>query len=89
LAHAFLWGYSYKRLELAQLLGRHGVFLTWKSETTAKARAGVIVLPSAEYVTKVRTDVMTGIVTFTGLRIITRARYRSSLRFVFSIGFYV
>jgi hypothetical protein len=28
LAHAFLWGYSYKRLKLAQLLGRLGVFLT-------------------------------------------------------------
>ena len=28
LAHAFLWGYSCERLKLAQLLGRHGVFLT-------------------------------------------------------------
>jgi hypothetical protein len=29
LAHAFLlWGYSYKRLKLAQLLGQLGVFLT-------------------------------------------------------------
>jgi hypothetical protein len=29
LAHAFLWGYSDKRLELAQLLGQRGAFLTW------------------------------------------------------------
>ena len=28
LAHAFLWEHSYKRLELAQLLGQLGVFLT-------------------------------------------------------------
>ena len=28
LAHALLWEHSYKRLQLAQLLGRHGVFLT-------------------------------------------------------------
>jgi hypothetical protein len=28
LAHAFLWEYSHKRLELAQLLGQLGVFLT-------------------------------------------------------------
>ena len=28
MAHAFLWEYSYKGLELAQLLGRLGVFLT-------------------------------------------------------------
>jgi hypothetical protein len=28
LAHAFLWGYSYKRLKLAQLLGQLGTFLT-------------------------------------------------------------
>jgi hypothetical protein len=28
LAHAFLWGDSYKRLKLAQLLGQLGVFLT-------------------------------------------------------------
>jgi hypothetical protein len=28
LARAFLWEYSYKRLELAQLLGQLGVFLT-------------------------------------------------------------
>jgi hypothetical protein len=28
LARAFLREYSYKRLQLAQLLGRHGVFLT-------------------------------------------------------------
>ena len=27
LAHALLWEYSYKRLELAQLLGQLGVFL--------------------------------------------------------------
>ena len=31
LAHAFLWEYSYKRLKLDQLLGQHGVFLTWIS----------------------------------------------------------
>jgi hypothetical protein len=28
LAHAFLWEHSYKRLQLAQLLGQLGVFLT-------------------------------------------------------------
>ena len=28
-AHAFLWGHSYKKLKLAQLLGRLGVFFTW------------------------------------------------------------
>jgi hypothetical protein len=28
LAHAFLWEYSYKRLQLAQLLGKLAVFLT-------------------------------------------------------------
>jgi hypothetical protein len=28
LAHAFRWEYSYKRLELAQLLGQLGIFLT-------------------------------------------------------------
>jgi hypothetical protein len=28
LAHVFLWEYSYKRLELAQVLGQLGVFLT-------------------------------------------------------------
>ena len=28
LAHAFLWEQSYKRLELAQLLGQLGVYLT-------------------------------------------------------------
>ena len=28
LAHAFLWGYSYKRLKLAQLLGQLDAFLT-------------------------------------------------------------
>jgi hypothetical protein len=28
LAHAFRWEYSYKRLELAQLLGKLGIFLT-------------------------------------------------------------
>jgi hypothetical protein len=28
LAHAFLWGYSSQRLELAQLLGQAGAFLT-------------------------------------------------------------
>jgi hypothetical protein len=28
LAHVFLWEYSYKRLELAQILGQLGAFLT-------------------------------------------------------------
>ena len=32
LAHALLWQYSYKRLELARLLGRHGGFLTCGSK---------------------------------------------------------
>ena len=35
LGHALLWGYSYKRLKLAQLklaqlLGQLGIFLTWR-----------------------------------------------------------
>jgi hypothetical protein len=34
LAHAFLWEYRQKRLKLAQLLGRHGVFLTWWLDVT-------------------------------------------------------
>jgi hypothetical protein len=34
LAHAFLWGYNDKRLELAQLLGQLGVFLTQNSQVT-------------------------------------------------------
>jgi hypothetical protein len=37
LAHAFLWGYNYKRLKLAQLLGQLGVVLAW-----APAAAGRI-----------------------------------------------
>jgi hypothetical protein len=35
LAHAFLWKNSYKRLELAQLLGQLGVFLTAATSSTA------------------------------------------------------
>ena len=31
LAHAFLLECSHTRLELARLLGRHGVYLTWVS----------------------------------------------------------
>jgi hypothetical protein len=31
LAHAFLWEHSYRRLQLAQLLGQLGVFLTFTS----------------------------------------------------------
>jgi hypothetical protein len=31
LAHAFLWGYSYKGMQLAQLLGQFDIFLTWDS----------------------------------------------------------
>ena len=34
LDHAFLWGYSDKRLKLAQLLGQLSLFLTWPSMTT-------------------------------------------------------
>ena len=32
-AHAFLWEYIYKRLELAQLPGQLGVFLTWQKSS--------------------------------------------------------
>jgi hypothetical protein len=38
LAHALLWEYSYKRLKLAQLLGRHGVFLTCLTRMWSTAR---------------------------------------------------
>jgi hypothetical protein len=38
LAHAFLWEHSCKKLELAQLLGRHGVLLT-KAHAGACSRA--------------------------------------------------
>jgi hypothetical protein len=39
LAHAFRWEYSYKRLKLAQLLGKLGVFLTWsRTRTTTTPR---------------------------------------------------
>jgi hypothetical protein len=37
LAHAFLWGYSDKRLKLAQLLGELGVFLTWYGARGARS----------------------------------------------------
>jgi hypothetical protein len=35
LPHAFRWEYSYKRLQLAQLLGQLGVFLTFASAASA------------------------------------------------------
>jgi hypothetical protein len=38
LAHGFLWEYSYKRLKLAQLLGQPGIFLTWTSPRSGRAR---------------------------------------------------
>jgi hypothetical protein len=34
LARAFLWEHSCKRLKVAQLLGRHGAFLTWHSSSS-------------------------------------------------------
>ena len=40
LAHAFLWGYSYERLKLAQFLGRHGVFLTCRRAETLRGVEG-------------------------------------------------
>jgi hypothetical protein len=46
LAHAFLWEYIYKRLKLAQLLGRHGVSLTLRAERAGLSEArriGVVV----------------------------------------------
>ena len=39
LAHAFPWEYSYRRLQLAQLLGQLGVFLTWVSSTSTSTSA--------------------------------------------------
>ena len=40
-AHASLsWGYRYKRLKLAQLLGRLGVFLTSSGSEDVKAASG-------------------------------------------------
>ena len=40
LAHAFLWGYSYQRLKLAQLLGQLGAFLTCAAATSTAATCG-------------------------------------------------
>jgi hypothetical protein len=43
LAHAFLWGASYKRLKLTQLLGQLGVFLTpgqWRWDPPAASAGG-------------------------------------------------
>ena len=37
LAHAFLWENSCKRLKLAQVLGRHGIFLTWALQPSENA----------------------------------------------------
>jgi hypothetical protein len=42
LAHAFRWEYSYKRLRLAQLLGRHGVLLTCTRPRIWLAEASVV-----------------------------------------------
>jgi hypothetical protein len=39
LAHAFLWAYSYKRLELAKLLGQLGVFLTLSPSPTSASES--------------------------------------------------
>ena len=47
LAHAFLREYIYKRLELARLLGRHGVSLTLRAERAGLSEAqriGVVVV---------------------------------------------
>jgi hypothetical protein len=41
LAYAFLWECSYQRLELAQLLGQLGVFLT-RHRKTAQDRTNII-----------------------------------------------
>jgi hypothetical protein len=51
-ARAFLWGCSCKRLKLAQLLGRHGVCLTcrtevWNRSVASGARCGVATWPRA------------------------------------------
>ena len=46
LAHALLWEYGYKRLKLAQLLGRHGVFLTWGLSTSIRPPAASAELPT-------------------------------------------
>jgi hypothetical protein len=41
LAHAFLWEYSEKGLELAQLLGQLAIFLTWLGwRVAARSPAG-------------------------------------------------
>ena len=46
LAHAFLWKYSYKRLELAQLLGQHGSLLTL-AMSSAICQVSQVRVPSA------------------------------------------
>jgi hypothetical protein len=40
LAHAFPWECSYKGLAFAQLLGRHGIFLTLAGRPAANSRGG-------------------------------------------------
>jgi hypothetical protein len=38
LAHAFLWKYTYKRLKLAQLLGKRGLFLAYRRDLARAAQ---------------------------------------------------
>jgi hypothetical protein len=40
LARGFLWGNSYKRLKLGQLLGRNDAFLTWRTPDSCRVRVG-------------------------------------------------
>jgi hypothetical protein len=40
LAHAFLWEHSHKRLKLAQLLGRFGIFLTQPADAGCAQPSG-------------------------------------------------
>jgi hypothetical protein len=40
LARAFPWDYSYKRLTLAQLLGRHRAFLTCSRPSARRRKSG-------------------------------------------------
>ena len=47
LAHALPWEYSYKRLQLAQLLGQLGVFLTWCTPVVPNSRPRAAGLPPA------------------------------------------
>ena len=47
LVHAFLWENSHNRLKLAQLLGRHGAFLTWLAPCPLNGDIGCAASPSS------------------------------------------